>query len=67
MTIDLPTHSQPLQYPFYLANQTVAPNYDLIVHNKFDDRVVAQVAQADASHIEQAIVLLLMRNLPWRR
>lgn len=55
MTIDLHTHSQPPQYPFYLANQRVAPNYDLIVHNKFDDHVVAQVAQADASHIEQAI------------
>ena len=42
-------------YPYYLANQAVAANRDLAVHDKFSGEVATRVALADASVIEHAI------------
>ncbi|TPE54445.1 aldehyde dehydrogenase family protein [Maribrevibacterium harenarium] len=43
------------QYPFYLASKPVYANEDLEVRNKFNDELIATVALASASDIDQAI------------
>ena len=42
-------------YPYYLANQPVAPNSDLAVTDKFTGDVATRVALADAPAIDAAI------------
>jgi acyl-CoA reductase-like NAD-dependent aldehyde dehydrogenase len=43
------------RYPFYLANQPLTPNVDLLVQDKFTGATIASVALATPAHIEQAI------------
>lgn len=43
------------KYPFYLANQAVAPNQDLAVTDKFTGEVACRVAMADVETIDAAI------------
>ncbi len=42
-------------YPYYLANEAVAPNADLEVTNKYTGKVATRVAMADAQAIDAAI------------
>ncbi|HEU4856440.1 MAG TPA: aldehyde dehydrogenase family protein [Rhodanobacteraceae bacterium] len=42
-------------YPYYLANQPVAPNTDLPVLDKYSGKVATRVALADAKAIDAAI------------
>lgn len=42
-------------YPYYLANQPVAPNADLPVTNKYTGETATHVARADAAALEKAI------------
>lgn len=44
-----------VEWPFYLANKPVAPNYDLKVTNKYTGEVAARVAMADPPTIDAAI------------
>ena len=43
------------QYPFYLANEPQAPNYDLKVLDKYSGEEAASVALASESDIDAAI------------
>lgn len=43
------------EWPFYLAGQPTAPNYDLEVTDKYSGTVAARVAMADPATIDQAI------------
>ena len=43
------------QYPYYLANQPIAANADLEVHDKYTGELVTRVALADESAIDAAI------------
>jgi len=43
------------EYPFYLANEPVAPNHDLEVVDKYTGAVATRVAVADDQAIDQAI------------
>lgn len=56
-------------YAYYLANEPVETNHDLLVTNKYDGRVAAHVAQADARAIDTAIAAAVeaapaMRRVP---
>ncbi len=42
-------------YPYYLANEAVAPNHDLEVRNKYSGEIATRVALADAAAIDRAI------------
>ncbi len=42
-------------YPYYLANQAVQPNTDLVVSNKYTGETACRVAQADEGAIGAAI------------
>jgi len=42
-------------YPYYLANEPVAPNRDLVVTNKYTGEVATRVAMADAGAIDRGI------------
>lgn len=42
-------------YPYYLANQRVAPNHELAVTDKYTGQVVTHVAMADPETIDTAI------------
>ena len=42
-------------YPYYLANQAVAPNADLEVRDKYSGEVATCVALADSGAIDRAI------------
>ena len=42
-------------WPFYLANEPVAPNHDLVVTDKYTGEVVARVAMATPDVIDEAI------------
>ncbi len=42
-------------YPYYLANEPVAPNHDLVVTNKYTGAVATRVAMADAQAIDRGI------------
>lgn len=60
-------------YPFYLANEALSPNQDLVVYDKYTGEVATRVAMADAATIDQAIAAAAaaaepMRKLPsWKR
>lgn len=60
-------------YPYYLANEPLTPNQDLVVYDKFSGEVATRVALADAAAIDQAIAAadaatVPMRQLPaWKR
>lgn len=43
------------KYPFYLANQAIYANQDLMVKDKFTNEPFAVVSQADSAVIQQAI------------
>ncbi|MGO3346099.1 MAG: aldehyde dehydrogenase family protein [Marinomonas sp.] len=56
-------------YPFYLASEPVFANQDLAVNNKFNGELVANVALANAEHIDAAIAAAdnakdAMRKMP---
>ncbi len=53
-------------YPFYLANEAVAANADLEVHDKFDGSVATRVAMADAAAIDAAIQAAVAAAKPMR-
>ena len=42
-------------YPYYLANDPVAANTDLVVTNKYTSEPATRVALADAATIDEAI------------
>ena len=42
-------------YPYYLANQAVYANQDLVVSDKYTGEIATRVALADASVIDQAL------------
>src|SRR5690606_22284540 len=42
-------------YPYYVANQPVAANTDLEVHNKYTGRIATRVAFADRAAVRKAI------------
>ncbi|MBE0506397.1 MAG: aldehyde dehydrogenase family protein [Marinospirillum sp.] len=60
-------------YPFYLANEALSPNQDLVVYDKYTGEAATRVAMADAATIDQAIAAAAaaaepMRKLPsWKR
>ena len=60
-------------YPFYLANEALSPNQDLVVYDKYTGEAATRVAMADAATIDQAIAAAAaaaepMRQLPsWKR
>lgn len=60
-------------YPFYLANEALSPNQDLVVYDKYTGEAATRVAMADATTIDQAIAAAAaaaepMRQLPsWKR
>ncbi len=53
-------------YPYYLANQPVAANRDLVVHDKYTGEVATQVALADVEAIGQAIGAAVQAAEPLR-
>ena len=53
--------------PYYLANQAVAANEALAVHDKYTGEVAFRVAQADAATLERAIVHAAAAAEPMRR
>lgn len=44
-------------YPYYLANEAVATNFDLEVTDKYSGEVATRVALADARTIDSALGL----------
>jgi len=54
-------------YPYYLGNEAVAPNADLIVTDKFSGEVATRVALADAAAIDHAIALAVATEKPMRK
>ena len=55
------------QYPYWLANQPVAPNHDLEVRDKYSDEVATRVAMADGAAIDAAIGAAVEAAEPMRR
>jgi len=53
--------------PYYLANQAVAANEDLAVHDKYTGEIAFRVAQADAATLERAIAHAVAAAEPMRR
>jgi len=51
-------------YPYYLANEPVAPNTDLEVTDKYTGEVATRVAMADAKVIDQAIAATVEATAP---
>lgn len=56
-------------YPYYLANEPVAPNQDLAVTNKYTGEIATRVAMADVDAIDRAIAAAneatdAMRKMP---
>ncbi|MDO6681875.1 aldehyde dehydrogenase family protein [Oceanobacter sp. 5_MG-2023] len=56
-------------YPYYLANEPMAPNQDLDVTNKYTGEVATRVAMADVDTIDKAIAAAVdateaMRKMP---
>lgn len=56
-------------YPYFLANEPIAPNQDLAVYDKYSGELATRVALADATAIDQAIAAATgaaepMRKLP---
>ena len=54
-------------YPYYLANEAVAPNRDLEVTDKYTGEVATRVAMADGEAIEAAIQAAVDAAAPMRR
>ncbi len=54
-------------YPFYLANEAVCPNTDLVVTDKFTGEAATKVAMADAATIDRAIAATVEAAEPMRR
>jgi acyl-CoA reductase-like NAD-dependent aldehyde dehydrogenase len=54
-------------YPYYLANEPVAPNQDLAVHDKYTGDVATHVALADGHAIDTAIARAVDAAEPMRR
>src|SRR4051794_19671565 len=55
------------RYPLYLANRPQQPNADLPVVDKYTDKVIAHVAQADAAVLAEAIAAAANAAAPMRR
>jgi len=54
------------EYPYWLANQPVAPNRELAVHDKYSGEVAARVAMADRGAIDAAIAAAVQAAEPMR-
>ncbi|MFL0808136.1 MAG: aldehyde dehydrogenase family protein [Oceanobacter sp.] len=54
-------------YPYYLANEAVSPNQDLVVTNKYTGDVVTRVAMADTDAIDAAIQAAVEATEPMRK
>ncbi|MBN1827122.1 MAG: aldehyde dehydrogenase family protein [Candidatus Eisenbacteria bacterium] len=54
-------------YPFYLANEPMEPNHDLVVTDKYSGETAARVALADAKHIDRGIAAAVEAAAPMRR
>lgn len=54
-------------YPYYLGNEAVSPNADLVVTDKFSGEVATRVALADAAAIDRAIALAVAAEKPMRK
>ncbi|MCA9231106.1 MAG: aldehyde dehydrogenase family protein, partial [Planctomycetales bacterium] len=54
-------------YPFYLANEALTPNADLVVTDKYTGETVTRVALADAATIDRAIAAAVEAAEPMRR
>jgi acyl-CoA reductase-like NAD-dependent aldehyde dehydrogenase len=54
------------EYPYWLANQPVAPNRDLEVRDKYSGEVAARVAMADRGAIDAAIAATVHAAEPMR-
>ena len=53
-------------YPYYLANEAVAANRDLVVTNKYTGEVATRVAMADADAIDRGIAAAVEAVEPLR-
>ncbi len=51
-------------YPYYLANEAVFANEDLVVNDKYSGEPATKVAMADASVIDQAIAAAVTASEP---
>ncbi len=51
-------------YPYYLANQAIYANQDLIVTDKYSGEIATRVALADATVIDQAIAAAVQAQAP---
>jgi acyl-CoA reductase-like NAD-dependent aldehyde dehydrogenase len=54
-------------YPYYLGNQPLAPNQDLVVYDKYAGAVATRVALADGAAIDAAIGQAARAAEPMRR
>jgi acyl-CoA reductase-like NAD-dependent aldehyde dehydrogenase len=54
-------------YPYYLGNEPVQPNTDLVVTDKYTGEPATRVAQADSKAIDVAIQLALQAEEPMRK
>ena len=54
-------------YPYYLANEPMAPNQDLEVKNKYTGEVATRVAMADVDAIDKAIAAAVEATEPMRK
>ena len=55
------------RYPYYIANEPVAPNYDLEVLDKYSGEVATRVAMADEPAIDRAIGAAVEAAEPMRK
>ena len=51
-------------YPYYLANQAIYANQDLVVTDKYTGAIATRVALADATVIDQAIAAAVQAQVP---
>ena len=54
-------------YPYYLANEAVWANTDLVVTDKYSGELATRVALADAETIDRAIAATVEASRPMRR
>lgn len=54
-------------YPFYLANEPVTPNADLVVTDKYTGEIATRVALADNQAIDKAITAAVAATEPMRK
>ena len=54
-------------YPYYLANQAVYANEDLVVNDKYSGELATRVAMADATVIDEAIAAAVTATEPMRK